>query len=133
MPRMSNKCFILKCQDSGAAYKTNQNRLLASCPLKSHNKRSLKTQRNTATITTVSCLQSTNRKPPGKLKLDICQYYYSLSKQKSYKLTIGSKSKYSILDKLLLYSFSIFLEQITRVSQFFDRPRTRFLHTSLLQ
>ena len=36
---------------------------------------------------------------------------YSLSKQKSYRLTSGRKSMYSVLDNLILYSLLVFLQQ----------------------
>ena len=38
------------------------------------------------------------------------------SKEVSYSLAVEIKSMYSSLGKLILYSFLIFLEQITRVS-----------------
>ena len=44
--------------------------------------------------------------------------YILFFKQKSCKSTSESNSIYSFLEKLILYSFSILLEQSTRVSQF---------------
>ena len=41
---------------------------------------------------------------------------YNLFKSKIIQINDGSKSMYFVLNKLILYGFSIFLEQSTRVS-----------------
>ena len=55
-----------------------------------------------------------SRKISEQVKISSC----NVSKQISYKLTSGSKSVCSVLHKLVLYSFLIFLEKSTRVSWF---------------
>ena len=56
--------------------------------------------------------RSTSRKLSKQIKIT----QYNPFQTKLYKSTSGSKSMYSFLDKLILYSFLIFLEQSTRIS-----------------